>query len=211
MITASKSTLRAFWENRDGALARHIARVAAARDRACAEWTLSLLAVEPSDRVLQVQDLAGDSLEATAAALAEGLVVGVDPTRAPCAAALGRHRGAARSGPLQLVRARVTALPFVAGAFDKTYSVGAFPNWVDRELGLQEMRRVLRPGGMLAISFQPRWARRDQQVRDAGTELKDRVAAAGFEKVRLVYRPLRPVAAVCVLGVAESKMRGPEA
>ncbi len=197
-----RSRLCSFCQERDGILPRAIARVTSARNRACAEWTLSLLDLQEHEHVLQVGDLAGASLEATRKTAARGRVVGVDPSKAASGAALHRNRDALRSGGLEVVRARGAQLPFCALAFDKAFSVGSIQQWQPRDAALREMRRVLRPGGTIAVSLQPRRARRDQEVRDVGQELKAQVSAAGFKKVRLVYRPMRPVAAICVLGVA---------
>ncbi len=201
MIDSLRSMLFSFCEEREGLLPRVMVRMASAQNRACAEWTLSLLELQLHERVLQVGDLAGTSLEAARQTAVQGRVVGIDPSKAASGAALHYNRDAFESGRLEMVRARVDQLPFCAHAFDKAFSVGSIQQWHHRDAALREMRRVLRAGGTLAVSFQARQARRDQEVRDAGQELKAQVSAAGFEKVRLVYRPMRPVAAICVLGV----------
>jgi ubiquinone/menaquinone biosynthesis C-methylase UbiE len=52
---------------------------------------------------------------------------------------------------LQLVRGRAEALPYRAGAFDLVYCVNALHHFSDKPAFIQSARRVLRPGGALAI------------------------------------------------------------
>jgi SAM-dependent methyltransferase len=49
------------------------------------------------------------------------------------------------------------ALPFEAGQFDLIVSLSTFEHFFDGAKVLQEMHRVLRPGGSALISFQPVW------------------------------------------------------
>lgn len=66
---------------------------------------------------------------------------------------------------------------------------------------LQGIARRLRPGGLLALTFQPRQpgATRDDALRGAERLAAD-LARAGFERVRVELFEMSPVPAVCVLG-----------
>jgi SAM-dependent methyltransferase len=80
----------------------------------------------------------------------EGLVVGVDASRTM----LERGAEELRSddpGNLVLVRGDATALPFAAGSFDGTCCFAALHLFADPFAALDEMRRVLRPGGRIAL------------------------------------------------------------
>ena len=100
-------------------------------------------AVRPGDRVLDACCGTGDL--AVAAAAAGGKVTGVDFSRPM----LDRAR---RKAPeIEWIEGDALALPFEDGAFDAATVGFGVRNLADLEGGLRELRRVLRPGGQLAI------------------------------------------------------------
>ena len=99
--------------------------------------------VHPGDRVLDACCGTGDL--AIAAAQAGGVVTGIDFS----APMLARAR---RKAPeLEWVEGDALALPFEDGSFDAATVGFGVRNLADLESGLRELRRVLRPGGRLAI------------------------------------------------------------
>jgi ubiquinone/menaquinone biosynthesis C-methylase UbiE len=110
-----------------------------------------LLGLGPGDRVLDIACGPGNFSRAFAAAVGEsGLVVGVDASRTML------ERGAAdlrRSGieNLVLVRGDATALPFLDDSFDGVCCFAALHLFGDPFAGLDEMARVLAPGGRIAL------------------------------------------------------------
>lgn len=82
----------------------------------------------------------------------EALVAGVDPAQQMLAmAARKAERAGVGSGRLSLFVADAATLPFADGAFDGVASAFTLRNVADRAAALSEMRRVLAPGGRLAI------------------------------------------------------------
>jgi SAM-dependent methyltransferase len=80
----------------------------------------------------------------------EGLVVGIDASRTML------ERGAAELvaaglANLALIRGNATALPFGDATFDAVCCFAALHLFADPFAGLDEMRRVLRPGGRIAL------------------------------------------------------------
>lgn len=74
-----------------------------------------------------------------------GVQVGLDPAAAMLSRARRRH--------IRVVRGICEALPFADGAFDYTLMVVVLSFLDDARTGLAEIRRVLRPGGVLVIGF----------------------------------------------------------
>ncbi|MBI2388206.1 MAG: methyltransferase domain-containing protein [Deltaproteobacteria bacterium] len=89
----------------------------------------------------------GNWLEAHACALGgRAELVGVDPSEAM----LARARGKLTCVPL--VVASAEALPFADGAFDFVVSRFAFHHFGDKPRALDELTRVVAPGGALALA-----------------------------------------------------------
>jgi len=110
-----------------------------------------LLGLGPGDRVLDIACGPGNFSRAFAAAVGDsGLVVGLD------ASTTMLERGAAdlrRSGRenLALVRGDAAELPFVDDGFDAVCCFAALHLFADPFAGLDEMARVLAPGGRIAL------------------------------------------------------------
>ncbi len=116
-------------------------------------------AVRRGDRVLDAACGTGDLALADLKAGA-GKVTGLDFSAAMLARA--RRKSAPRPDALEWVQGDMLALPFADGTFDAATVGFGVRNVADLELGLRELRRVLRPGGQLAILeiTQPRGALR---------------------------------------------------
>ncbi len=110
-----------------------------------------LLGLRPGDGVLDVACGPGNFSRAFASTVgASGLVVGIDASETML------ERGAAdlsRSGleNLCLIRGDATALPFVEASFDAVCCFAALHLLDDPLAGLDEMARVLTPGGRIAL------------------------------------------------------------
>ena len=165
------------------------------------EWTLSLLDIQPDDRILEVGCGPGALILALATRATEGLVVGIDPSPIMLRQAARRNAEAIREGRVQLRLGSATAIPFEEATFDKALSANSLPFWPDQEAGVKEMWRVLKPGGVIVIILQPRWARTDSEVKEIGTGLLALLSSVGFQQARMEFKPMKPIASVCALGI----------
>jgi SAM-dependent methyltransferase len=73
----------------------------------------------------------------------------------------------------------VESLPFNDGSFDKVLAINSMQVWPDAVLGPQEIRRVMKPGGSIALGF----TRYSGQSKDRLTET---IVAAGFTQASMV-------------------------
>ncbi|MFB7328161.1 class I SAM-dependent methyltransferase [Streptomyces sp. NPDC056190] len=109
------------------------------------------LGLREGDRVLDAGCGTGRALPPLRAAVgASGIVVGADLTWAMLEAAV--RAGRDREGLLLL--ADVGALPLVSGSFDAVFAAGLIAHLPHPSENLRELRRVVRPGGTLAL-FHP--------------------------------------------------------
>jgi sarcosine/dimethylglycine N-methyltransferase len=150
-----------------------------------------LAGISAQDRVLD----AGTGIGGTARFLAAEIgchVTGVDLTAEYCETANWLNTAAGLSSRIDVRRADVTELPFANGTFDVAISQHVQMNVADKSRLYAEARRVLRPGGRLAlwdatagptkpIRFPLPWATdpRDSHL-ITPTELREVTTRAGF-------------------------------
>jgi SAM-dependent methyltransferase len=121
--------------------------IAALRDRVAAR-----LELRSGERVLDVGCGTGTALFELAARVAPGgSAVGIDASEAMLAVAECR-----RPANVELVLADAAALPFGDGSFDAYRAERVYQHLPDPERALAEARRVLRPGGRIALA-EPDW------------------------------------------------------
>ena len=110
-----------------------------------------LLGLGEGDVVLDVACGPGNfSREFARAVGPDGLVVGIDASRTMLERG-GEELGRADPGNLTLIRGDATRLPFRDSSFDASCCFAALHLFPEPFAALDEMRRVLRPGGRIAL------------------------------------------------------------
>jgi SAM-dependent methyltransferase len=168
-------------------------------NRQRSRWVVSLLGVQPDDRVLEIGFGPGVAIAALARAGA-GHVYGADHSGVMVRAAARRNAAALQAGRVTLIRASADQLPAALdGPFDAILAVNALAFWPAPAQRLAELRGRLAPGGRLAIASQPRCPGATADTsRDAARRIEELLAEAGFTRVSAQFLPLRPPAA-CVI------------
>lgn len=111
-----------------------------------------LMGLSRGDTVLDVACGPGNfSREFARDAGEEGLVVGLDGSETMLERGADELRRDSAISNLALVRADATALPFADGSFDGVCCFAALHLFADPFAALDEMTRVLRPGGRVAL------------------------------------------------------------
>jgi ubiquinone/menaquinone biosynthesis C-methylase UbiE len=118
--------------------------------------TLDRLALQPSDTVLEIGFGPGRALERAARRVPRGRVVGIDLSDEMSKVAARHCAELIGAGRVELQRADAARLPFPSACFDKAYAVHTLYFWQEPAQVLTELRRVLRPGGTLALCYRPR-------------------------------------------------------
>jgi SAM-dependent methyltransferase len=166
-------------------------------------WAVGLLDVQPQDHVLEIGFGPGVAIREFARRATSGLVVGVDHSEVMVRQARKRNAAAVRAGRVDLRLGTAERLPAVGASFDKILAVNSLMFWDDPVNRLVELRALLRPGGRIAIAYQPRGpGATDETATQAGHEMAEQFGAAGFIDVRVETLDLQPTNAVCVLGVS---------
>jgi ubiquinone/menaquinone biosynthesis C-methylase UbiE len=120
------------------------------RRRLATKELAEMLAPKPGERLLDI----GSGLGGPARYVAEVCgcqVTGVDLTAEFVAVAIDLAHRTGLTGQVDFRQASALDLPFADGSFDLAWSQNVAMNIADRPRNYAEMRRVLRPGGRLAI------------------------------------------------------------
>jgi ubiquinone/menaquinone biosynthesis C-methylase UbiE len=167
-----------------------------------AQWTISLLGIRPSDRILEIGFGPGIAIELANRLAGDGRVVGVDHSEVMLRQATRRNAAAVREGRVQLHLGSVAELPRFAEPFDKVFTINSIHFWEDPLQRLKELRRVLKPGGMIAVTLQPRSRNATAATTTViGDELAANLRAAEFTNVTVEIKETTLLPVACVRGV----------
>lgn len=165
--------------------------------------TVELLGIGPEDSVLEIGFGPGVALEDVARRATRGRIVGIDHSPLMVAMASRRNAAAIADGRMTLRVAPAEPLPDLGGGFDKALAVNVAMFWSEPVATLRRIRAQLRPGGTLALTFQPRQrGATDEDARRRAETLAATMRDAGYAGVRVEMLPMAPVAAACVIGTA---------
>jgi ubiquinone/menaquinone biosynthesis C-methylase UbiE len=170
-------------------------------------WAVSLLDVQPTDRVLEIGFGPGVAIAELAGRATNGHVYGIDHSEVMVRQASRRNAAAIRVHRVHLAHASVDQLPSFDDPLDAILAVNSAGFWPNPAERLHELRRVLRPAGRIALVSQPRCpGATHHATARAAQQLQDLLAQAGFTEVRTETLGLDPPVA-CVL--ATNPTNGP--
>ena len=158
-------------------------------------WTIELLDVKPTDQIMEVGFGAGFAIQEIAKHLVTGQITGVDFSTAMIQAASRRNAKAVQAGRVRLVEGDAAQLPFPDNSFDKAFSIHSIYFWLDAQAALKYILHVLKPGGMLVITFLPteRWESASleepkptpQFMPYSGAQMQNLLTQIGFMNTRI--------------------------
>lgn len=136
-----------------GLLGPIIGRRMARQHRPETDWTVELLELRLHDRVLELGFGAGRALALAAPLVAPGLVIGLDRSWSMVRLARRRTRDAQRGAQPALLCGDLRTLPLAAHSVDKIWSIHTFYFWPEPLTLMQQLMRLLRPGGLLVVTL----------------------------------------------------------
>ena len=167
------------------------------------EWTIDLLDLEPTDRVLELGCGPGLALQACARQLREGHLVGVDHSPVMVRQARRRLACEIRSGRAEVRLGGIDDLVADDCRYDRIYSVNVIQFLPDMDVWFDLARQHLSGRGRVATTYQPRSSRPTREQATAmAMQIEASMARAGFTAVERHELPLAPVPAISVIGRA---------
>lgn len=173
---------------------RVVSRMMNRGNRQIIEGTLALLELRPQDDVLEIGFGGGSALLELSRRLRSGVVAGIDISPDLVRRAQSRFRREIAEGRVRVQLGDISHLPFPAAAFDRAFTINIIYFWPDALQGLSEIRRVLKDGGLAAVSLRSkekmqRYAvtKYDFQLFSKG-EVADLMRQVGFRNVSVDHR-----------------------
>ena len=115
------------------------------------DWGLKHVTIEKRFTILDVGCGGGRTIQKLAAIATEGMLCGVDYAEGSVAASRGKNAQLIKAGRVEIQQASVSQLPFPDDKFDLVTAVETQYYWPDLVKDMQEILRVLKPGGTLII------------------------------------------------------------
>jgi SAM-dependent methyltransferase len=114
-------------------------------------WGLKHIPFEQHFTILDVGCGGGRTIQQLLALAPAGKVYGIDYAEASVAVATKSNASSIAAGRVDVRRASVSNLPFAPQTFDVVTAVETHYYWPDLPAALNEVRRVLKPGGYVVI------------------------------------------------------------
>jgi ubiquinone/menaquinone biosynthesis C-methylase UbiE len=172
-----------------GLVGRLLGHVMAIETASLNSEALGLLALRPSDRLLEVGFGHGRTIRLAAEKVPRGFVAGVDVSGDMVRMARRRCLDLAGRGLVELMIGDSRRLSYADNSFDKVLCVHTIYFWEEPIKDLGEMFRVLRPGGRLILGFRAKSDKRSTSDFPEAVysfysidEVSTLLELAGFEK-----------------------------
>ena len=115
------------------------------------DWGLSHVRIEEQFTILDVGCGGGRTIQKMAAVASRGMVYGVDYAKGSVAASRSKNAALISAGRVEIKQGSVSELPFPDNKFDLVTAVETQYYWPDLVHDMQEVLRVLKPGGTLIV------------------------------------------------------------
>ncbi len=195
-----------------GLFGRLVGNAMARNNEPAVNWTISLLNIQPSDRVLEIGFGPGVGIEYAAQKAVQGFVAGIDASATMVQVAQKRNAVAIQAGHVDLKHGEMSSLPFANESFDKAATIHCIYFWDNAIACLKEIHRILKPSGLLAVTFLPKdtWIKQqkppvpppDLFTLYNSDEIAQLLISAGFRNVQIESCPSSiKFSGDCVMGI----------
>jgi ubiquinone/menaquinone biosynthesis C-methylase UbiE len=175
-----------------GLLGGVVGRLMAVKNAKMNEFAVEMLDVQPDDQALEIGFGHGRTIRMIAERAKAGFVAGVDLSDVMVRQATRYNLDLIVAGRAELCQGSVADLPYECERFTKVLAVNNYQFWPDAELNLEEMRRVMREGGLVVICLRmhstKRLALAPGFTEDEVTDVARLVRWVGFRDIRIVKR-----------------------
>jgi ubiquinone/menaquinone biosynthesis C-methylase UbiE len=162
-------------------------------------WTIELMDIRPGSFILDIGCGGGMAIKEMARIATGGFVAGVDYSPVMVQQALKYNAAAVEAERVMVKRGDISNLPFDDASFDRACAIESFNYWPDPVVGLREVFRVLKDGGLVVITTawnkemdnRLKYAAMAEKMRFplyAGAEMMAMLTAAGFSRAQFYLK-----------------------
>jgi len=159
-------------------------------------WGLGHIPIGSDARILDIGCGGGGTIKALAKNTPDGKVCGIDYSAEMVQLSMKVNQTLIKKGLVEIKQGTVSSLPFADNVFDLATAFETYYFWPNLIDDLREIRRVLKPGGILLIAnevykdakFEKRntkWARLIDMQLHTPDEYKDFLIQAGYRVVEI--------------------------
>lgn len=190
-----------------GIFGRYIEKGMSKRTTIDAEWTISLLNIQPTSRLFEIGFGGGVAAQLASQQASQGFVAGMDHSDTMVRIASKRNARSIKAKRMELFQGDAGTVSYPEESFDIVYSLHSIYFWAEPVECLKGFWRVLRPGGLLAITIQPKNRWRQDQLETPGMtfffgdQIVEMFETAGYQDIRMEsYSDSKGIKLQCILG-----------
>jgi trans-aconitate methyltransferase len=166
------------------------------------QWTLDLLSLKASDRLLEIGFGPGLAIEQACRVITDGFIVGIDHSEVMLTQARKRNAAAISNSLVELYLGSLENLPHYEQPFTKICSANVVQFWKDPVADFSRLRTMLAPSGVIASTYMPRNKNASHaDARNKASNIVANLKAAGFSNITVEEKPMKPVSAISVLAI----------
>ncbi|MBT2682262.1 class I SAM-dependent methyltransferase [Bacillus sp. ISL-37] len=149
----TKEFIDRHYETPKGIIGTYIGEKMVRQHKTETNWTLELMNVQKGDRILELGCGAGYAIKLLLEKDVTQEIVGLDISPTIIVSAKFRNKKAIKEKRAKLVQANLNKLPFDHEYFNSVFSIQTIYFWTDIETTLSEIFRVLKPEGVVILTF----------------------------------------------------------
>ncbi|WP_174733079.1 class I SAM-dependent methyltransferase [Mesobacillus harenae] len=193
----TNNTLARQFEKPKGFLGKIVGLVMYFENRKINRWTINKLKVRKCTDILEIGYGPGYAIHSIMSRYRTVSVDGIDLSGKMKTQAEKVNRDWVEMGKVQLFKGDIQNYN-PGKQYEHVFSVNNYPLWDKQEQSLKRIYRIMKTGGKLALTVQPREEGSDDQTaRDLGDKMQADLENAGFKDVHVSFLKARPVLTVC--------------
>ena len=183
----------------DGLLGWFVGKVMEYDNRRINKWSINQLSIRKGDRILEIGYGPGYCIRLISKRFPSTFVDGVDISETMKETAQHKNKQAIKKGRVRLFVHDISHFQLDDVQYDRIFSVNNYPLWNDQKKSLTHIYAMLKKGGSLLITVQPRGEKeRDSMAEQYGEDISLALHEAGFKDISLSYKDVKPTLTVCV-------------